>query len=208
MSLTSTNTWGDDEAQPGARARRDWGDPDNKALIDYWGRVGSIVLIAMLLDRTPSSVQTQASRIGLPRRAEVKDRHRRRWTEVERRLLDDTVKALTQSDGRFPIEDVALRLGRSVDAVAAQLAESFGGPANLLEKIVLPALPVPAPAPNGVAAQPVVIGANGRPMIGDDRKRGKMRNCLSCTKPFWSEGAHNRVCSKCKRDDGGWDWDS
>ncbi len=25
-----------------------------------------------------------------------------------------------------------------------------------------------------------------------------LRNCLSCSKPFYSEGIHNRICSDCK----------
>ena len=29
----------------------------------------------------------------------------------------------------------------------------------------------------------------------------KMRNCLDCGKPFWSEGKHNKICSNCKRRD-------
>jgi hypothetical protein len=39
----------------------------------------------------------------------------------------------------------------------------------------------------------------------DPRKQGKMRKCLSCEKPFWSHGAGNRICNKCKVTDGSWD---
>src|SRR3546814_17295719 len=60
--------------------RRPWSDEGKRQLIEYWDSVRSTVLISLMLDRSPSSIQTQASRLGLPRRSEASDRHRRRWT--------------------------------------------------------------------------------------------------------------------------------
>ena len=30
--------------------------------------------------------------------------------------------------------------------------------------------------------------------------RPKWRRCLKCNRRFWSEGAHNRLCAKCNRE--------
>ena len=29
-------------------------------------------------------------------------------------------------------------------------------------------------------------------------EKGQKRNCLTCAAPFWSEGAHNRMCDRCR----------
>lgn len=68
--------------------RRPWTEADNRRLMGYWDIVGSVALIAIILQRSPSSVQTQASRLGLPPRAEEKDRHRRRWADGDDEALD------------------------------------------------------------------------------------------------------------------------
>src|SRR3546814_12462854 len=91
-----------------------------------------------MLDRSPSSIQTQASRLGLPRRSEESDRHRRRWTRRDREDLDDIVRTMTLPSGKIPIEQVAERVGRSVDAVASRLLADLANPADLLDRILLP----------------------------------------------------------------------
>src|SRR3546814_4793786 len=87
------------------------------------------------LFRSPSSIQTQASRLGLPRRSEESDRHRRRWTRRDREDLDDIVRTMTLPSGKIPIEQVAERVGRSVDAVASRLLADLANPADLLDRI-------------------------------------------------------------------------
>lgn len=163
--------------------RRPWSDADNGDLINYWHRVGSVVLIAMLLNRSTSSVQTQASRLGLPRRAEGNDRHRRRWTGDDTGELKVAVGELVGEDGLIPIDAIAKRLGRSVDAVVAKLSLVFDDVDGIASRIVLPP-PAEAPADGGFA-------------VGRNRKSGR-RPCLSCDKPFWSEGIHNRLCPRCR----------
>lgn len=176
--------------------RRPWTDVDNRALIDLWPRVGSIVLIALELERSSSSVQTQASRLGLPRRSEGNDRHRRKWTPEDVTALDVAVRASRREDGRIPICEVADEVGRSIDAVAARLSESLGGEEELFRIVLVtrkpPAARKPIPAATAV----------------DPRKVGKMRPCMSCSKMFWSEGAHNRRCGTCKSSESetAWDW--
>lgn len=175
--------------------RRPWTDADNRALIDLWPRVGSIVLIALDLGRSSSSVQTQASRLGLPRRTEGNERHRRKWTAEDVARLESSVARRTADDGSIPICEIAEDVGRSIDAVAAKLSETMGSEEVLFAAITVTqkrfyATAVTAPKP-GI----------------DPRKVGKKRPCMSCTKIFWSEGAHNRLCAACKKDEGGSDWD-
>lgn len=173
--------------------RRPWADADNRALIDLWPRVGSIVLIALELERSSSSVQTQASRLGLPRRTEGNERHRRKWTAEDVEKLESSVARRTGDDGSIPICEIADDVGRSIDAVAAKLAESMGGEEALFSQIKV--------TKRRFYAAPVAKADV------DPRKVGKKRPCLCCQKVFWSEGAHNRLCASCKRDEGGSDWD-
>jgi hypothetical protein len=178
--------------------RRPWTDADTRALIDLWPRVSSIVLIALELGRSSSSVQTQASRRGLPRRTEGNERHRRKWTAADLVRLDESVAARRDGEGRIMICEVADEVGRSIDAIAARLSEAMGGEEALFAAIVVTrkvSSKVPAAAPAGG-------GAPAR----KSRFPGKIE-CLSCKKVFWSEGVWNRMCSSCKKDEGGSDWD-
>lgn len=175
--------------------RRPWTDADNRALIDLWPRVGSIVLIALDLERSSSSVQTQASRLGLPRRTEGNERHRRKWTVEDIAKLESSVVKRTGFDGSIPICEIAEDIGRSIDAVSSKLAETMGG-----EEILFSSIKVTQRKFQALPA------ATSKPDI-DPRKVGKKRPCMSCTKIFWSEGAHNRLCAACKKDEGGSDWD-
>jgi len=178
--------------------RRPWTDVDNRALIDLWPRVGSIVLIALELERSSSSVQTQASRLGLPRRTEGNDRHRRKWTAEDVATLDESVNRRRLPDGRIPICEVADDVGRSIDAVSARLAEALGGEEELFSVILVTRKPPAARKPSPVSTGETV----------DRRKVGKMLPCMTCRKMFWSEGAHNRRCMTCKasESDTNWDW--
>jgi len=177
-------------------ARRDWSESEKRRLIHYWDSLGSIFLIALLLDRPEGSVQTEASRLNLPRRAEDKGRHRKKWTPEEHEELRAAARECRTTDGRILIMDVADRVGRSVDAVASRLSEDFENRRSLRESIYVPeavlermAAAKPAPAPGA-----------------DPRRLSKVRNCMTCEKLFFSEGAHNRICPRCKEGDES-DWD-
>jgi hypothetical protein len=178
--------------------RRDWEDGHIQALLDMWPRVMSIVLIALELKRSTSSVQTMASRKNLPRRTEGNERHRRKWTPEDVAALKDSLRSNTDRDGKVLICEIADDIGRSIDAVAAKLTEfeEFGSEKALFERIKVTRkfLPVAAPSP---ADQKGI----------DPRKIGKKRPCMTCQEIFWSEGAHNRMCSKCSKGEGGSDWD-
>lgn len=176
--------------------RRPWMHADNRMLMALWDAVGSVALIAIMMGRTRSSVQTQASRLGLPPREEDRDRHRRRWLDGDDARLDGLIAELTAADGKVPIQDVAGRMGRSVDAIVARLENRFGEESDLLSRLAAPTPPV---SPEPPAPRPPLAG-----MSQDPRRAGKVKKCLKCRKDFWSEGAHNWVCVTCKRSD---DWD-
>lgn len=179
--------------------RRPWSEDDKRKLIGYWDSLGSIFLIACLLDRPEGSVQTEASRLNLPRRLEDKGRHRKKWTEREFSELRDATEACRTNDGRIKIIEVAERVGRSVDAVASRLAEEYDNRNELREVIFVPE--------SALEQKAKAVPKTG--LMGDTRKQPKIRVCLSCTTPFYSEGAHNRICKRCKEsDDSDWDYGS
>ena len=166
--------------------RRPWTDKHDRQLIDLWPRVGSIVLIALELERSSSSVQTRASRLNLPRRLEGNDRHRRKWTDEDIEKLESSVARRVEDDGSVPICEIADDVGRSIDAVAAKLSETMGGEEVLFSKIKVTRK---RPTPTTIKKVDEYV---------DPRKVGKRRPCMSCRKNFWSEGAHNRLCMSCK----------
>ena len=177
-------------------SRRPWSEHDKGRLIQYWDSLGSIFLIALLLERPEGSVQTEASRLNLPRRAEDKGRHRKKWTPDEHDELRRAARECRTEDGRIRIMDVAERVGRSIDAVASRLADEYESRTELRESIYVPE-----------AALQRMAAAKPAPSTETDPRRvHKVRKCISCEKPFYSEGAHNRICKRCKESDES-DWD-
>lgn len=176
--------------------RKIWDAESTNALIDMWPKVSSIVLIALALDRTTSSVQTQASRRGLPRRSEANERHRRKWTPEDLRLLEKALDKHTDEDGEIFICEIAEEMKRSIDAVAEKLKDMFGG-----EEELFPRLKVTA------SIEELRKSTTHRNI--DTRRVARQRNCMTCGRPFWSEGAHNRICQPCKKEEAGadgYDW--
>lgn len=188
--------------------RKSWSNDETKLLIESWDSVGSITLLSLILKRSPSSIQTQASRIGLPRRNEQLQRHRRRWQEEEEVLLNRVLEEETDSNGKIRIDKIASKLDRTVDAVIAKLADDFYDAETLLKKIYIPDSKIEKllRKDNAPVEDIKIDPLTGKKQIEDTRRSSKMRKCLTCTKPFWSEGAHNRVCDKCKKIHEGDDW--
>lgn len=192
--------------------RKSWTEKENKMLIGYWDVVGSITLLSLILKRSPSSIQTQASRLSLPRRTENLQRHRRRWSEEEERMLDAAMLTETDDKGLVRIDIIAQKLDRSVDAVVAKLATKFENPDDLIAKIYIPEAKlkdITTPVTTKKSAkkpEPKLDPRTGRKAIEDTRHMAKQRNCLVCSKPFWSQGAHHRVCGRCKKthEEDGW----
>jgi hypothetical protein len=176
--------------------RKPWTNEETDTLIRAWEDVGSIILLSILLKRSTSSVQTQASRIGLPRRKESLQRHRRRWSRSEERQLEGLIATHSTKDNKIKIYEVAKAMARSVDAIAAKLVENLDDESQLLERIEIPASirrKIDAPT----ASLLIERTYKKRGEIEDSRYKAKRRDCLMCQTGFWSEGAHNRVCGKC-----------
>jgi len=175
-------------------ARRTWSEADKRLLIEYWATLGSILLIALLLDRPEGSVQTEASRLNLPRRVEEKGRHRKKWTDEEDADLQKALGIFKTSDDRIKIIDVANFLGRSIDAVATRISKEYSSRDEMRASLYIPDNIAEI---KRLTARPT---GNARSAQTDTRHKSMMRPCLTCSKPFWSEGAHNRICPRCKAD--------
>ena len=177
---------------PQAR-RRTWLPDDNRMLMGLWDTVGSVMLIALMMGRSASSIQTQASRLGLPPRAEDKNKHRRKWTDEDDDILNEQELLYTDMRGMIDAKAIATSMGRSIDAVLSRLEARYGEDSCVLSRVVIP---MQSAAPT--------VGESPQPLAFRGAKAGeKERQCLRCMKMFWSEGRHNWVCVPCKRSE---DW--
>lgn len=181
--------------------RSPWSDADDTALIALWDKVASVALIAIMLKRSRSSVQTRASRLGLPPRIEDSDRHRRRWVDGDDEKLEEFLEELTEPNGGIPIVELSDRMGRSVDAVVSRLEALMGEDSDVMSRLVAPPTPeLPSPGERPVLERSL----SAEPKAS--RNSGKTKKCLKCRRNFWSSGNFNWVCITCKRSDD-WDYD-
>lgn len=182
---------------PDTEERRGWLVSETASLMTAWERAESVYAIAASLGRTRMSVLVQATRLGLP--ARETNQVRRKWTQEELATLDAEYQAVRAGEKRhFDAETLSARFGRSFDAVLAKLekrwgtdavahvsAESFrkrdGGLSRGSEELARRETPL-----------------SGSPFAPDATSGARERTCLSCRKPFWSEGKHNRICLGCK----------
>lgn len=186
--------------------RKSWTEDESKLLIESWDKIGSISLLSLILKRSPSSIQTQASRIGLPRRTETLQRHRRRWSEEEEFDLLEQLKIETDLNGQIKIENIASSLNRSVDAIIAKLSDEYIDANELIKRIIINNCSVETLISNKNETNVEIDPYTKRKKVSDERTKSKMRNCMTCRKPFWSEGAHNRICERCKNSYDSEDW--
>lgn len=188
--------------------RLTWSDEDDVALIALWGSVGSVALIAIMLRRSRSSVQTRASRLGLPPRQEESDRHRRRWMDGDDAKLDGLLLSLARADGSIPIQQLAESMGRSVDAVVARIEIRHGDESDVMDRLSAPAMPSAPEKPKDVFDLRSFQSGELLPeqvRVTTVKTGSGPRKCLKCRKTFFSDGNFNRICSTCKRSD---DWDN
>lgn len=63
---------------------------------------------------------------------------------------------------------------------------------------------------NSIAIKATRIGLSRHRGAASPKTRGdaKIRPCLTCQQPFFSEGKHNRRCDPCKASDDGYDVDT
>ena len=176
--------------------RHPWSAADIATLVDLWERVGSNALIGIIMRRTTSSIQTKASRIGLPERGLTDPNHHRRWSAADDSMLDVAMNANRRQDGLLPIMAVAGSVGRSVDVVLARLTARHGEGADILQRLHVDIEDIAVAARSEPAKQP-----EPKKMVSASSSSadGKQRNCLRCGKPFWSWGSGNRICGTCSR---------
>lgn len=176
-------------------SRAPWTQDDRRLLMEYWGELGSILLIALVMNRPEGSVQTEASRTQLPRRMEDKGKHRKKWSEQEISDLEAAVSIHTDNCGRIKIIEVANMVGRSIDAVATRLKKDYDSSEEFRDAIVIPK--DLEEIKRSVSSSADILR---KPAAGDTRQTAMTRTCLSCQKPFYSESAGNRICPRCKAD--------
>lgn len=105
-----------------------WTDESNRRLDSLWHAGAPINVIALLLDKTPSLVQTRASRAGLPVRPipEFAKRHRARWTDEDVAALGALAVINERGPNFRETEAFARRVERTIDAIVARLFEGYG----------------------------------------------------------------------------------
>lgn len=177
-----------------------WGDEEREALVRYWTGTHSIQLTAIMMGRTTSAIQTAASRFNLPKRELDDDSHRRPWNGVDEANWLRAKKTLATPEGRLPVHHLAVHLKRSVDSVVVRLLKDVDQDREaFLSLIVIPDNDIKLKEfAETIRALKPAADDGFKAEVVDQRKVGKMRKCLSCERNFWSQGAHNRICNRCK----------
>ena len=163
---------------------RPWSEQDREELMQLWALIPSIALIAIKLNRSIASVQSFASRLGLPRRNNKIGQSYTRWTVSQDEKLQQSVAMHTDTENKIDIVKVADELNRSIDTVIGKLIEIKGNEVEVLSTCF--------------AQLDLLVAKKQSAKFYDDRKSAKPRRCMTCRRLFWSEGAHNRICPECK----------
>ena len=161
--------------------RQRWDNKDIDRLLHLWNTFGSIMLIAAIMGRKPSSIQTQASRRQLPRRDSMPG-HRRRWTDSEDDVLSDVCMKIHRSEN-IDILAVSKELERSIDAIINRLNQVH----DISMEDIIPCIIIPT--------QEDLLQSGIRPKT----QTKPMPTCPLCLKKFVPTSAFNRVCSHCKK---------
>ncbi|PHY93065.1 hypothetical protein CSR02_13570 [Acetobacter pomorum] len=190
--------------------RKDWSSEDNVALIVLWHKFSSVALIALALDRSRSSVQTQASRKKLPQIKGDMSRHRQKWTSDEDDCLVKNIERLKRKDGLVPALELSKEMGRSIDAIMARLESMHRN--DLIKILWVPSLKdLLGNEADNVEA---FLNEHGNSYVEEKkietkmvtaagevirRKWPKNLDCLRCKQKFLSYGPGNRICPKCQK---------
>lgn len=105
-----------------------WTDEANDRLESLWHLGAPINVIAIILEKSPSLVQTRASRAGLPVRPipEYAKRHRARWTDDDNKALGALATIREDGPGFRETESFARRVERTIDSIVARMHEGYG----------------------------------------------------------------------------------
>lgn len=182
-----------------------WTDQELRFLADHWESAASVLVLAYFINRSAVSVQTQASRRGMPARSDIVDIKRDDWSDGDDQNLAQIVENYRLGDGRIPIVDVADAVDRTIDAVARRLNLFKLKPDRLREIIYIPE----ALIDENLQKRSEKIEENPWDEDDDDedfdyedlmpKPKAAMRACLCCQKSFYSEGVGNRICPPCKK---------
>ena len=186
--------------------KRGWLTSETSMLMEAWPRAESVYALAHSMGRSRMAVLVHAARIGLPARDNMVP-GRRKWTQEELERVDQEYQAvISGKKSHFDAENLAKEMGRSFDAILTKLEKRWGGEA--IAKVEPSSMRRRDGRHHAAGLDNGLLKANWTPEIEVLRRapeRGaKQRNCLSCGKSFWSEGAHNRICHHCKTTK---DWD-
>jgi len=185
--------------------RKPWLVPETIILINAWSRAESIYALARMLGRTRSSVMVHAARLQLPPRCHpARNPPSLPWTERDETLLTSACrKALAGDPPELDIVALAASLGRSIDSLVRRIERQWGE--RILDRIPLetlrPKSGIDAPPGDGPLEGPSAA-FDRTPFRRDQSKGAGQRRCLSCGRPFWSRGAHNRICAFCRNRSG------
>lgn len=87
---------------------------------------------------------------------------------------EDEIRKLIQMWQKLPIEQIVIELSRNENAISIK-ASRLGLPPRTHTK--------------------------SAKAVRSSNPKARVRPCLSCQTPFFSEGAHHRICDKCKNTD-------
>lgn len=169
-----------------ALVRRLWSEAENLLLMHLWDVVKSQTLIAIMMRRSISSIQTQGSRLGLPPRSVARHKRRPPWSVEDDRNLDEAMRRLTNQDGKVPIVELSEAVRRSVEDIVARLEQRYGATSSQIDALVAPPPPtIPPVRPKTKSRFPGTI------------------ICLrsDCRRTFYSPGPWKRICNTCRRSD-------
>lgn len=187
-----------------------WSEQDLRFLADHWQSAASVLVLSYFINRSAVSVQTQASRRGMPARSDIVDIKREDWSAGDDEQLAEIVERYRLGDGRIPIVDVADAIDRTIDAVARRLNLFKLKPEKLRDIIYIPEDLIH----ENLQKRSEKSDQNPWDLDEDDdpedfvdfdyedlmpKQKPAMRACLCCRKSFYSEGVGNRICPPCKK---------
>lgn len=107
--------------------RTSWAD-DEQTFYEMWRKGMPTIIIAILLKRSPISIQTKASRDRLDEReipAYAKN-HRLKWDGLDIMAIETMSQIRAGGPNYIEIEALSRRLGRTIDAVCTKMYNDFG----------------------------------------------------------------------------------
>lgn len=108
-----------------------WDTEQNNRFHELWNLGAPLVVIAILMKRSPASIQTKASRESLPEREipSYAKNHRQKWSQAHIDELDALISSFPNGPDYYALENLAKKIGRTLDAIAGRIQEAHGSAA-------------------------------------------------------------------------------